>query len=403
MQSDLFVFPNPFRPGAGHMPPHLAGREREQVEFDASLKQEVILENTVLTGLRGVGKTVLMETLKPGAFKQGWAWVGSEISESASISEENLAIRLLTDLSVFTTSIRWQEKGMRPAGFTSETQVTERALDYPTLLSIYNATPGLIADKLKGTLEVAWGAISSQKRVRGIVFAYDEAQNLADHAARNQFPLSVLLDVFQSLQRKGVRFMLLLVGLPTLFPKLVQARTYAERMFHVITIGSLTGEATRDAILKPVETAECPVTFASASVKSICETSGGYPYFIQFICREAFEVWTVDPNAPVPIASILHKLDSDFFVGRWSRATDRQRDLLTVIASLPNCDEEFTVAEIVARSKAVTKPFTASHVSQLLTALAEAGLTYRNRHGKYAFAVPLMGSFIRRQRAAEHL
>ena len=383
------------------MPPHLAGREREQAEFDATLKQDVVLENTVLTGLRGVGKTVLMETLRPSAFKQGWAWVGSEISESASISEENLAIRILTDLSVFTASIRWQEKGQRPAGFTSEAQLNERALDYSALLSIYNNTPGLVSDKLKGVLDVAWSAISSQKRVRGIVFAYDEAQNLADHAARNQYPLSILLDVFQSLQRRGVRFMLLLVGLPTLFPKLVQARTYAERMFHVITIGSLSEEATKAAILKPVESSECPVTFAPASVRSICETSGGYPYFIQFICREAFEVWTIDPNANVPIASILQKLDSDFFIGRWSRVTDRQRDLLTAIASLPNCDDEFTVAEIVARSRTLTKPFTASHVSQLLTALAEAGLTYRNRHGKYAFAVPLMGSFVRRQRVAE--
>lgn len=383
------------------MPPHLAGREREREEFEATLKQDVILENTVLTGLRGVGKTVLMETLKPSTITQGWVWVGSEISESASISEENLAVRILTDLSVFTSSVRWQEKGNRPAGFTAEQVVTDRSLDYATLLQIYNGTPGLVSDKLKHTLEVVWQAIASQNRVRGVLFAYDEAQNLADHSARNQFPLSVLLDVFQSLQRKGIRFMLLLVGLPTLFPKLVQARTYAERMFHVITIGSLDPEATRDAILKPVEKADCPVTFSSTSVSSIVDASGGYPYFIQFICREAYEVWTIEPNSPVPMASILQKLDSDFFVGRWSRATDRQRDLLTVIASLPNCDEEFTVAEIVARSRSLTKPFTPSHVSQLLSALAEVGLTYRNRHGKYAFAVPLMGGFIKRQRAAE--
>jgi len=191
--------------------------------------------------------------------------------------------------------------------------------------------------------------------------------------------------------------MLLLVGLPTLFPKLVQARTYSERMFHTITVSSLDETATTEAILKPIETAECPIGFSQDAVSQICRVSRGYPYFIQFICREVFEVWTINPNAPVPMSSILQKLDSDFFVGRWSRATDRQRELLAAIASLPSCDQEFTVAEIVARSRALKKPFTASHVNQMLVALTEAGLTYKNRHGKYAFAVPLLGDFIRRQ------
>src|SRR5665811_1207743 len=79
-------FKNPYRPGAGHMPPHLAGREREYAEFDRLLEQEEILENVVLTGLRGVGKTVLMETFKPRAMQRGWLWATADLSESASIS-----------------------------------------------------------------------------------------------------------------------------------------------------------------------------------------------------------------------------------------------------------------------------------------------------------------------------
>ena len=95
-------FANPFKPGAGHMPPYLAGRETEEKEFRELLKQKVILNNLVLTGLRGVGKTVLLETLKPIAIQQKWAWVGTDLSESTSISESTLAIRLITDLDVFT-------------------------------------------------------------------------------------------------------------------------------------------------------------------------------------------------------------------------------------------------------------------------------------------------------------
>ncbi len=85
-------FANPFRPGAGHMPPYLAGRSPEKRAFMKLLEQDVVLENAVLTGLRGVGKTVLLDTLKPLAISAGWLWVGTDLSESTSISEERLAI-----------------------------------------------------------------------------------------------------------------------------------------------------------------------------------------------------------------------------------------------------------------------------------------------------------------------
>ncbi len=98
-------FKNPFKPGAGHMPPYLAGRSLEIEEFSKLINQDLILENIVLTGLRGVGKTVLLDTFKPVALKDDWLWTGSDLSESISISEQNLAIRILTDLSILTSNI----------------------------------------------------------------------------------------------------------------------------------------------------------------------------------------------------------------------------------------------------------------------------------------------------------
>src|SRR5712692_9695712 len=98
-------FTNPFRPGAGHMPPYLAGRETEKDEFTRILRQDVILENLVLTGRRGVGKTVLLETFKPMAIQAGWLWAGTDLSESSSVSEANLAVRLLTDLAIVTSAL----------------------------------------------------------------------------------------------------------------------------------------------------------------------------------------------------------------------------------------------------------------------------------------------------------
>jgi hypothetical protein len=127
-----------------------------------------------------------------------------------------------------------------------------------------------------------------------------------------------------------------------------------------------------------------------------------YPYFIQFFCREVFDVWISKIEKgevpSVPTADITRKLDSDFFHGRWAKATDRQRELLQVVSLLPNADQEFTVQEVVAASNEhLLKPFTASHVSQMLSSLSEAGLVYKNRHGKYSLAVPLLGQFIQRQ------
>lgn len=398
---NMAPFANPFRPGAGHMPPYLAGRKEEEKEFQRLLKQDVILENLVLTGLRGVGKTVLMETFKPLAMQAGWLWVGTDLSETISVSEQNLAVRIITDISVVTSAIQFPIGEKQHAGFAGDSTVLVETLNYGHLTMIYEKTPGLSSDKLKHVLEYVWSFISQTDR-RGIIFAYDEAQNMADNAAKEQFPLSVLLDVFQSIQRKGVPFMLALSGLPTLFPKLVETRTYAERMFRVVVLGQLNDSDSRDAITKPILDSACPVNFNEPSVQVIINLSGGYPYFIQFICREVYDIWIQRMQSgtgmSIPIEALTRKLDTDFFAGRWARATDRQRELLIVISYLENANGEFTVQEIVENSHVMlVKGFGASHVSQMLSSLINAGLIYKNRHGKYSFAVPLMAGFIRRQ------
>ena len=395
-------FSNPFRPGAGHTPPYLAGRQTEREEFLRLLGQSTVLENMVLTGLRGVGKTVLLDSLKPLATSCGWMWVGADLSESASLGEDNLAIRLCADLSVITSNVVVSREEVRRAGFGTEREKIERTLGYQSLIAAYKRIPGLSLDKIKGVLELAWSALSSMRNVRGIIFAYDEAQNLADRSAKEQYPLSLLLDSFQSLQRKGIPLMLVLTGLPTLFPKLVEARTFSERMFRVVFLNSLSESESEEAVRRPIEAAECPLHLDDRSVKTIVKMSGGYPYFIQFICREVYDAFIqrVDrgEKALVPIAAIEQKLDTDFFSGRWARATDRQRALLFVISRLENCDEEFTVQEVVEESRRfLVKPFGGSHVNQMLVALASQGLVYKNRHGRYSFSVPLLGQFIRRQ------
>lgn len=387
------------------MPPYLAGREYEDGEFKSLLKQDVILANMILTGLRGLGKTVLLEKFKPTAIQAGWLWAGTDLSESMSITEDNLVMRILTDLAIATSSIVVGARPVKKAGFGVEERpiITETRLNYPALRTIYDSTPGLAADKLKAVLESVWPHVETSGR-RGIIFAYDEAQNLADHATKEQYPLSLLLDVFQSVQRKGLRLMLVLTGLPTLFPKLVDARTYTERMFHIVFLNPLNEQQTTEAIRKPIEQSRFPGEVTTESLKLIWEITHGYPYFIQYVCREAFDVWVqaVDQKEAqllIPVREIIRKLDSDFFAGRWAKTSDRQRDLLRVIAHLSTCDSEFTVQEVVESpdNQTMEKQFSSSHINQMLNSLSEAGLIYKNRHGKYSFAVPLLGDFIRRQ------
>ena len=110
-------FMNPFRPGAGQFPPYLAGRTKEKNDFLRLLQQVPILRNLVLTGLRGVGKTVLLEEFKPIATKAGWFWVGTDLSESASVSESSLAIRILADLAVLGSSFTICEEYVSSIGF----------------------------------------------------------------------------------------------------------------------------------------------------------------------------------------------------------------------------------------------------------------------------------------------
>lgn len=394
-------FDNPFRPGAGHIPPYLAGRTKEQEEVKRLLGQKTITENIILTGLRGVGKTVLLESLKPIANQQGWLWAGNDLSESASVTENNMATRILADIALVTSSLIVKEIKQTEMGFMRTERVMHEPLSFDILQKFFNQQAGLVSDKLKATLEFVW-SVMPQSAISGIVFAYDEAQNLTDHAAKDEFPLSLLLEVFQSLQRKKIPFMLLLTGLPTLAPKLVEARTYSERMFHVITLHQLDEKDSRDAIVIPTNRDNCPLKFSAPTVETIVQLSGGYPYFIQFICKEVYDVWIAKISngeiPSVPTEAIIRKLDTDFFQGRWSKATDRQRELLMIIPLLGNCDDEFTVQEIAeASKKGGGKPFSPSHINQMLSSLSDAGLIYKNRHGKYSLAVPLLSQFIRRQ------
>lgn len=397
-------FKNPFRPGAGQLPPYLAGRNDEIEYFEKrTLTQSPVNENLIISGLRGVGKTVLLETLRPYATKQGWLWAGTDLSESSSVSERTLATRIITDLAGCVSTIPLSKQGTKVLGYKPNLDTVTYNLSHGYLEEIYNSTPGLASDKLKRLLEMVWDEINHV--ATGIILAYDEAQILQDKADEKQYPLSVLLEVVQYLQRKDIPYLLVLTGLPTLFSNLIEARTYAERMFHQMILTKLSQDESEKAITIPIEKDNCPVKLGEQGINDIINYSGGYPYFIQYMCKESYDSYLQQKAVGVvmPIVrlnDIIRKLDTDFYQGRWNRVTDRQRELVIIIANLPNAEEEFTLAEIEKGSLGLDLPFSKPQISVMLKSLIKAGLIYKNRRGRYSFAVPMFSYFIKRELAA---
>lgn len=392
-------FMNPFRPGAGHRPPYLAGRNTEKDEFRRIIEQEIIMQNLIVSGLRGVGKTVLLDNFRDTAQERKWIWVGTDCSESASVSEDTLAIRLLTDISLVTSNVIVKVDIKKEMGFTGEENRRVTYMDYNFLIQAYKSIPGLPIDKLKNIMLMVWDVVKEHSGMEGIIFAYDEAQSLSDHSEDKQYPLSLLLDLFQFLQKNGVRFILILTGLPTLLTKLVETRTYSERLFRVLTLEQLNVTESKEAILTPVQASPYKDKFTTAVVDTIVTSSGGYPYFIQYICREVYDIF--EQGVPgtekfvVPIDPIIRKLDNDFFAGRWLRATERERELLIILARLQA--NEFTTQQASnASENSEFKAFSAPYTNQLFKNLTENGLLYKNRRGSYSFAVPLLGQYILR-------
>ena len=179
---------NPFRPGAGQAPLYLAGRSKEHDAFEKMIQQNPVLRNVIITGLRGVGKTVLLESLKPRAQQAGWLWAGTDLTEAASLTEERICKRIITDLAAILKPLLTRTSETQPTGFAKDVEKHTTHIEYSDLWETFQSTPGLHEDKLKRVL-LSVREMLKGSGAKGIIFAYDEAQNLSDNAEKNEFPL----------------------------------------------------------------------------------------------------------------------------------------------------------------------------------------------------------------------
>ena len=405
---------NPYRPGAGHIPPFLAGRIDEQEFFKRVIRQDNPTDNILITGLRGFGKTVLLSSLRAAAEQDGWLWVGNDLSESASLTEERLALRILTDLSqAMANRFASIESGLAGSSVHAPHEADEqRASDeqqlFETLKGCYETSPGLPSDRLKSVMSRA-SSMAARARVPGIILAYDEAQCLCDHAERNEFPMSMLLDTVASGQKKAtvVPCLLILCGLPHLLNALTETRTYTERMFHVMRLDRLSRDDTWAALTRPLSRMMPPLYASPKLIAKVVDLTNGYPYFIQFFGKELVEQLLRNGGTlgddEFPSTETLDHLDSGLFGARWNNTTDKQRNFLRIVASRGQyAAAEFSAQEVSTLSKNYgDSEVSNAQATQLLQALCERGIVYRTRHGFYAFTVPMSDEMILRRLQSE--
>jgi len=380
---------NPFRPGNGIMPPYLAGREDELLWFEGSLNSALSFpQNLVLSGIRGTGKTVLLRKFEEICTKKKWLSVRREFNNKLNQEAEFLNA-LLTDVITKTKGISIAKRLKKPViGFTAEYKEDIEGDFISTLIQKYK---GPIGDRLEAILEDIYEAII-EAGYNGLVLLYDEFHFIEDGKIEESFPLSLLLESFSHIQQEGLRYYLVLSGLPPLFPSLVKAKTYAERMFSVKSIGNLSGDSSQEAIRLPLK--DSNIAFTDELIKTIVEETQGYPYFLQFYPYYAIQnipkkrIGIKEFNEMYPL--LLKELDESFFSGRFNRASESEQRILFEMAKL---GPEIRFSELREKAK-IDK----NYLNQILISLIEKGLIYRVGRGKYRFTLPLFEKFLLRKR-----
>jgi hypothetical protein len=379
---------NPYAPGAGTKPPALTGRDEEIESLEILLErlgQGVAGQSMIVKGLRGVGKTVLLNTFEDLAVERDWIPIFKECEPSTSLPAlvARHCRRVIEDLKpTARASKRLRSVVSRLSTFTV---VDPNGFELRFDLGRGEAPPDTLSDDFVDLLlEVA---ALSRDRNRGVLFVFDEVQFLHP----DEFgPFVVGL---HRINQKGLPLTCVAAGLPTL-PKLAgEAKTYAERLFTYPTIGRLPRDAADEALARPAWVRK--VRFSKSALELAYERTQGYPYFIQEYGKYAWNVADgsrIDrPDVERAAELAQHALDDGFFLVRAERATEAERRFMRAMASMG--DGPYAIRDVV---RALGKR-SASQLSVQREALIRKGLIYSPRTGQLDFTVPLFGDFLRRR------
>jgi len=381
---------NPYTPNAGARPPALVGREDELAAFDVLLARLVrgsTDQSVIVTGLRGVGKTVLLGEFRIRAEAQGWIAVEAEITRHPDfgLRMAQLTRRALLQLA---PKARWKDRARRAAGVLKSFTITVSSngaltagLDVEAAEGV--ADTGEIVQDL-ADLVVALGEVAKESG-RGVVFLFDEIQ----HLPRVDFE-ALIAALHKSVQR-ALPITFVGAGLPQM-PRLAgEAKSYSERLFRFPSIGRLPREQALRALVQPAS--DLGVAFTDEAADEIVAFTEGYPYFIQEYGRI---VWDEAVDAPISAADVAAvrplvaaKLDGSFFRVRAERTTPLELSYLRAMAELgAEPQKAGEVAAVLKRGAAQVGPTRAR--------LIEKGLLYTPGYGLAAFTVPQFDKYLLR-------
>ena len=385
---------NPYNPGAGMPPPALVGREDAIEAFDIAIRRFALgrsARSMLLTGLRGVGKTVLLREFGRIAERNRWVYHKVEATEDLRFPE-TLAILVRKSILRLSVGQRVAERGRRALRVLKSFQVRwklpiegEIAAGLDPVAGY--ADSGLLEYDL-ADLFIEVGELARARDV-GVLFTIDEMQYLSRR------DLTALLVGLHNISQEQLPFVVACAGLPSLLAQVGDARSYAERLFEFRVINSLESGEARAALVEPAE-AEC-VHWRSDALEQVVSRTGGYPYFLQEFGKQVWnvaegldEITRSDVDVGIPLAT--DELDTGFFRMRFERTTDMERAYLGAMASLgagPYASGD------VAAAMGRTTPQVGPHRD----ALIKRGLCYSARHGVIDFTVPMFDAFLRRRMA----
>jgi hypothetical protein len=382
---------NPFSPGAGSPPPELAGR-------DGILEQARVLlgrvlakrpeKSLLLTGLRGVGKTVLLNEIEHMAQDAGYRTILVEAHEGKSLAvllAPHLR-RLLFDLDRIAGAGDKVRRGMAVLkSFVGAIKVKVGDIDIG--LDIEPETGAADSGDLEVDLPSLFMAVGEAAQERGVAVAVliDEIQYFSSSE------LSALIMAMHKMQQRQLPLVLIAAGLPILPGLMGESKSYAERLFSFPDIGPLPEPDAAKALQDPVQ--EAGEAFEPAALHEIFRLTGGYPYFLQ---EWGYQAWNHAVASPISLEVVQEtselvsrRLDENFFRVRFDRLTPREKKYLRAMAELgPGPHRTGDVADKLGVKINTLGPVRAH--------LIKKGMVYSPSHGDMAFTVPLFDEFMRR-------
>jgi len=380
---------NPFSPGAGTPPPELAGRDAILTQADLLLSRVLAgrsEKSFLAVGLRGVGKTVLLNDMQRRAESFGYRSLMVECHDGKSLAAL-LAPGLRQILFALDSMAAVSEKTRRGLAvlksFLSSLKVTIADIEFGINPERGTADSGNIEVDLPD-LFVAVGEAAKDRHV-GIAILIDELQYLAP----NEF--SALIMAMHRMAQKSLPIVLFGAGLPQIPALAGDSKSYAERLFDFPDVGPLVDAEARRALVEPV--GKAGVKFTEEALVEIIRMTEGYPYFLQ---EWGYHSWNVAPMSPIDHTSVkaanelaVARLDKAFFRVRYDRLSDREREYMRALAELgPGVHRSGEVAKVLQGK--------VNEFGTVRDGLIKKGMIYSREYGSVAFTVPLFDQFMRR-------